>query len=418
MTDRSDVAVARRDRVRVGLKQWFLAPPRPHGDVEYSRHVSFLELFYDLVYVVVIGQAAHHLAGHVGWVGVRDFGIVFGLIWLAWFNGTLWHELHGREDGRSRNNIFAQMGLIVLLAVFAGDATGDDGAQFAVVYVLLFAWFTWQWYVVHRIDVDRRYRPTTIKYLIGMVVTVAAIAVSVPLDTPVRLGVWAAVVVGWVVGGLVLMTTDHTEGFGDGVTESLVERFGLVTIVVLGEVVIGVVDGISDAEGRDTTTIAVGMAGLVIGMGIWWNYFDLLGRRVPQRRGGRLAVWMYGHLPLTMAVAAAGAAMVSLVEHAHDGRTPAATAWLLAASVAVVLASVAFATRALPEDEFPDGLATQVLPTMAVTIVGVLATAAIRPGPPVLSIAIVVALLVAWLWLFVAFLAGGGQPDSSPVEIG
>lgn len=404
-------------RVRVELRRWFLAPPRPHGDVEYSRHVSFLELFYDLVYVVVIGQAAHHLSDHVGWTGVRDFAIVFGLIWLAWFNGTLWHELHGREDGRSRNNIFAQMGLIALLAVFAGEATSGDGAEFAVVYAVLFGWFTWQWYVVHRGDQDRRYRPTTTKYLAGMVATVAAITVSAGLDPSARLVVWAAVVAGWVVGGLLLMTTDHTEGFGEGVTASLVERFGLVTIIVLGEVVIGVVDGISDAPGRDATTIAVGMAGLAIGMGIWWNYFDLLGRRVPRRRGERLAVWMYVHLPLTMAIAAAGAAMVSLVEHAHDARTPAATAWLLSGAVAVVLASVASATRALPEDEFPEGMDRQIAPTMGVTIVAILAVAALRPAPLVLSVIIVAALLLGWLWLFVAFLARGGRPESQRLEV-
>ena len=46
---------------------------------------------------------------------------------LAWFNGTLWHELHGREDGRSRNYIFMQMGLLALLAVFAAEAASEDG---------------------------------------------------------------------------------------------------------------------------------------------------------------------------------------------------------------------------------------------------------------------------------------------------
>ena len=64
--------------------------------------------------------------------------MVFGLIWLAWFNGTLWHELHGREDGRSRNYIFLQMGLLALLAVFAGEATGGEDEEFAITYTVLF----------------------------------------------------------------------------------------------------------------------------------------------------------------------------------------------------------------------------------------------------------------------------------------
>jgi low temperature requirement protein LtrA len=45
-----------------GLRRWFLRPPRPHGEVIEDRTVSFLELFYDLVYVVLIGQVAHTLA--------------------------------------------------------------------------------------------------------------------------------------------------------------------------------------------------------------------------------------------------------------------------------------------------------------------------------------------------------------------
>jgi low temperature requirement protein LtrA len=42
----------------------------------YSREVGFLELFYDLVYIVLIGRVAHHLATHVGWRGTGDLAVV------------------------------------------------------------------------------------------------------------------------------------------------------------------------------------------------------------------------------------------------------------------------------------------------------------------------------------------------------
>jgi low temperature requirement protein LtrA len=155
-------------------------------------------------------------------------------------------------------------------------------------------------------------------------------------------------------------------------------------------------------------TIAVGILGLGIGMGIWWNYFDLLGRRVPTQGGGRLAGWMSAHLPMTMAIAAAGAAMVSLVEHAGDERTPVAAAWLLGASVAVVLAGIALASRALSTDEFPDGMARHIVPIFTVAAVLVLGVTALRPAPIVLVVAVDVVLLLTWLWLFVVFLARGG----------
>jgi len=107
-------------------------------------------------------------------------------------------------------------------------------------------------------------------------------------------------------------------------TGSLVERFGLFTIIVLGEVVFGVVDGIS-ASARDVKTITTGIVALVIGFGFWWIYFDLVGRRLPRGGGRAQASWLLSHLPITMAITAAGAAMVSLIGHAHDARTPAAT---------------------------------------------------------------------------------------------
>ena len=167
-----------RRRIRYGMRTWFRTSPRRHGEVIDEREVSFLELFYDLVYVVLIGRTTHHLAAHVTGRSVVEFAVVFGLIWLAWFNGTFWHELHGREDGRSRNYIFVQMGLLALLAVFAGGAAGDDGQGFAIVYSILFALLTWQWWQVHRIDTDRRYRPTTMRYLVGMGTSTAVVLAS------------------------------------------------------------------------------------------------------------------------------------------------------------------------------------------------------------------------------------------------
>jgi low temperature requirement protein LtrA len=401
------------------LATWFRTPPRRHGEVVRSREVSFLELFYDLVYVVLIDRIAHHLASDVSGRTIREFCLVFGLVWLAWFNGTFWHELHGREDGRSRNYIFVQMGLLALLAVFGGEAAGADGAEFAVTYTLLFAVLTWQWWQVHRVDVNPRYRPTTLRYIAGMVVSTAAMLVSALVSSDdVRLAIWLAVVIGWLVGGVLLVSRDHTEGFGEGVTASLVERMGLFTIVVLGEMVVGVVGGISDAEHRDVTTVATGMIGLTIAMGIWWNYFDMLGRRVPGQRGLRLASWLYAHLPLTMAIAASGAAVLSIVEHAEGDRAPAAAAWLLVVGVGVVLAAIAIACAALPVGEFPAGMRRWIGQSFGAAAALVIVAGAVRPAPVVLVAWVTAVLLALWLGLFAAYLAAGGDPEVVDYQLG
>jgi low temperature requirement protein LtrA len=397
---------------------WFRTPPRRHGEVRYGREVSFLELFYDLVYVVLIGRTTHHLTVHVDGRGVAEFAVVFGLIWLAWFNGTLWHELHGREDGRSRNFIFLRMGLLALLAVFASEATAADGREFAITYGVLFALLTWQWWQVQRIDDNTRYRPTSTPYIAGMIASVMVMIASAFAGDTIRLTLWAVVVAGWLIGGLALMSSDHTEGFGEGVTQSLVERMGLFTVIVLGEVVVGVVGGISDAEHRDLMTVTTGMVGLAIGMGVWWNYFDVLGRRVPGQRGRRLAGWLYSHLPLTMAISASGAAMVSLLEHAGDGRTPMATGWLLVGSVVIVLGSITVACAALSTDEFPPGMIRYIAPSFGVAAALVVAIGFVRPAPLPMVSAIAAVLLLAWLALFAVYLAFGGDPEFTDFELG
>jgi low temperature requirement protein LtrA len=244
-----------------------------------------------------------------------------------------------------------------------------------------------------------------------MLVSVGVMLASGYTSGIVRTSLWAVVVVGWAVGGLLLVTRDRTEGFGKGVTASLVERIGLFTIIVLGEVVVGVVGGISDVVERDATTIATGIVGLTIGMGLWWNYFDTLGRRVPGQRGLPLAAWLYAHLPLTMAIAAGGAAMVSVVEHAGDSRTPTATAWLLTSSVAVTLGCIALAAVALPADEFPDGMVKHIGQVFGLAGAVTLGIGAAQPAPMVLVISVSVVLMLAWLVLFVVYLALGGDPE-------
>lgn len=88
------------------------------------------------------------------WAGVRDFTIVFGLIWIAWINGSFYHELHGRNDGRTRNYTFAQMALLAQLAVYAGHAAAEpaDGRAFAIVYAILLTLIALQWFSLRKYD--------------------------------------------------------------------------------------------------------------------------------------------------------------------------------------------------------------------------------------------------------------------------
>ena len=90
---------------------------------------------------------------------------------------------------------------------------------------------------------------------------------------------------------------------------------------MLGETLTGVVGGLA-SQPVSALTMVVGLVAVVVGFGAWWTYFDFAGHRCPRPEPVASLQWMFSHLPLTAAIATMGAAMVSLVDHAHDGRTP------------------------------------------------------------------------------------------------
>ena len=390
------------------FKRWFWRPPRAHGDTIIDRRVSPLELLYDLVYVAVISQAGHHLAGDVSLRGVADFVVVLSVTWLAWINGTLYLELHGRPDGRTRSYVFVQMGILAVLAVFAGDASGEGGRPFAITYALFLAVTTWLWYTVRRQDSVERpeFLADTGRWVVGIALSVAVMLATAFATRDVRIAVWALLVVAWIVLFAVMGRVSVGLARGITPTESLAERFATFTIIVLGEVVFGVVDGLS-ATPHDVKTVATGMIALIVGFGFWWIYFDLVGGRLPKRDGRALANWILGHLPVALAIAAAGAGMVSLLANAHEERTPASTAWLLSGAVTVGLAALILTLRSLVD---VDRLATAYRPIEIAMAAGALAAIAIgfvRPAPWLLALLLVLVLGLVWAVAVRAFLLAG-----------
>lgn len=290
--------------------------------------------------------------------------------------------------------------LLAVAGAFAEHAVGRDGQGFAVVYALLLALLWWQWLEVRLIDAPE-YRPVTTPYLVGIGGGVVAMAASAVLDPTTRFYVWCAIVVVMLFGGFWLLARGggRSRPTTVAMTHSLVERFGLIVIIVLGEVVVGVVRGMAESS-HGAMTIATGVLSLVIGFGLWWNYFDLLGRKKPSSTRGAMAVWMYGHVPVAMAIAASGAGLVGLIGRAQDPGTPLAPATLLSVSVAVVLLGVAVlhATIAANETPLP---ARHVGPSMTVGAVASLSLLAVRPQPWLFALGLVAVLSATWFYLFV-----------------
>jgi low temperature requirement protein LtrA len=144
-----------------------------------------------------------------------------------------------------------------------------------------------------------------------------------------------------------------------------------------------------------------GTLALVIGFGLWWNYFDFAGSRLPREQRGGFGLWVFAHMPLAAAVAASGAGMVSLVAHAHESRTPAPSAWLIAVSVAVMLLSLAAVLRSLRERlDQPELHRVQ---TIAIVIAAAVALVLgwARPKPWVLALGLAAVLAGPWVVAFI-----------------
>jgi len=404
------------DRTIDRFRRWFWRPPRPHGQSLRDRSVTNLELLYDLVYVAVIGQAAHHLAEDASGRSIAEFAVVFAMIWIAWINGSLYVELHGRQDGRTRFFVFVQMAILALLAAFIADAGGDGGRAFALTYAIFLAVVAWLWYSVRRRD-EPEFMAVTGAWLTLMAVSIIAVSASALLPPDPRLAVWAVMSVSWLVALKLLGQRSQVFQMGVRPTVSMVERFGLFTIIVLGEVVIGIVDGLSRAE-QDFITIATAIIGLVIGFGFWWMYFDVVGRRLPRADGSAVADWILSHFPITLSIAAAGAAMVSVVEHAHDPSAPQATAWLVAGAVALGLLGLIGASWALEDARRLPGVYRPLELAMAVGAAAALVVGWINPAPWLLAALLAAILSVLWFVAVGEFLRAGAwaevESDATP----
>ena len=180
----------------------------------------------------------------------------------------------------------------------------------------------------------------------------------------------------------------------------MAERYGLFIIIVLGEVVLGVVDGLLAVEDLDFRTVATGVLGLSIAFGFWWTYFDYVGRRLPRQDAGSLALWLYSQLPIALAVAAAGAGMVSLIEHAADARTPEPSSWLLAGSVSALLIALVATIATLADYRRLAGLYRPLAVALLLGAAAALAIGWARPAPWLLATLLDLILIAIWSFAF------------------
>jgi len=159
-------------------------------------------------------------------------------------------------------------------------------------------------------------------YIAGMVLSVPLILVNAFLPIELRLIVWAGFGILWMVALWLVGRSPVAFSRGLIPTDSLVERFGLFTIIVLGEVVFRRGGWRIAAGTRHHDDLNWAIA-LLLGFGFWWIYFDMVGGRLPRNDGRALASWKLSHYAITLSIAIGGprsSALLACPRHIHSGR--------------------------------------------------------------------------------------------------
>jgi low temperature requirement protein LtrA len=310
---------------------------------EEHRVATPLELFFDLCFVVAIAQAAaglHHdlSEDHVSH-GVTSYLLVFFAIWWAWMNVTWFASAYDVDDGPYRLATFVQIAGALVLAAGVPRAFADG--DFAVVtagYVLMRLAGVSQW--LRAAASDPTHRQTTVRYATGVAVVqvcwVARLALPERWLLPAFLVLAAA--------DLLVPAWAERKGTTGWHPHHIAERYGLFTIIVLGESVLSATLAIQsslDAGYQADGLIWLAVAGAVIMFSIWWLYFEQPAHEL-LTSVRRAFLWGYGHYFVFASVAAVGAGLAVSVDHeVHTGHLPAVgVGYAMAIPVAVFLVGV------------------------------------------------------------------------------
>ncbi|MEH1843657.1 MAG: low temperature requirement protein A [Nostoc sp.] len=324
----------------------FLQPPRLRisEDTEEERRATWLELFYDLVFVVAVSQLAHNLNEDISLSGLFGFVVLFIPVWWSWIGTTFYANRFDSDDVGHRLLIGIQMLTAAAMAINIHHGLGESSPGFAISYALGRAVL-----VIEYVRAGRHIssaRPLTTRYAIGFAIAASLWLISASVPIPWRFGFWT-------LGIIIDFATPLTaRKFQLGLlphASHLPERFGLFTIIVLGEAIIAVVNGVSEQK-WDTLTVISAVFGLIIAFSWWWVYFDNLGGTPIEmaRTHGRVGVvnlWLYTHLPLVIGFAAAGVGVEQILLSNPTLPLSDSQRWLICSSVALCSLAVGILHR-------------------------------------------------------------------------
>lgn len=320
-------------------RRWWQTPSLRH-DEEHSRHrpVTWLELFFDLFLVVAVSQLSHQLSQDVTWGGLRDFVAQFLPLFWVWLGITYYQERFETEGLENRLILFTAMLCVAGLAVFAHHGLHQNFDGFVMSYAAgrtftLGLWMRAAWH-------EPRFRAVARWYALGFGLGQACAWASVAVgDVPARYVLMGCALAADVVTPLLALP--DTRRLPRVSSSKHPERFGLFTLIVLGETVVGVVSGLAGGTGEAGLLPGVAaVLGVLLGFGMWWVYFDYVGRRPFRPSPYVMYAWSYLHFGMFLAIVATGAGVLDALQAMGAGDLPGPVRWLTAGAVGAFLAAV------------------------------------------------------------------------------
>jgi low temperature requirement protein LtrA len=364
---------------------------------ESHRVSSPLELLFDLTFVVAIAQVSAQLAhkaeeGHV-LEGIGPFLMVFFAIWWAWMNFTWFASAYDTDDVPYRLTTMVQMGGVLVLAAGVPSAFQEqDYTAITIGYLIMRVGLVSQW--IRAAVEHREGRTTALRYAAG--ISLVQVGWVSRLALPAEWGWWTFVVLALL--DLSVPLWAERTGKTSWHPHHIAERYGLFTIIVLGESVsaatIGVQDGLA-SSGFGAQLVTIAAAGLVLLFALWWLYFLEPAAEGLASRRGRSFYWGYGHYVVFACLAAIGAGLEVAVQRgaAHAEAPDAMVEYAVAVPVALFLLSLWVLHAPLVPEVVIRPLKT--LGAVALVLVLPLASPLIGLSGVIIAIAVIASALVA-----------------------
>lgn len=291
------------------MSNTLFSPPRLHRAAHgEERKVTWLELFYDLVYVAVLIQLGNVLSEEISLESFGRFVILFLPLWWAWTGMTFYMNRFVVDDVPHRLLIYLQITAIAILGFSLEGAFTNLTLQFSLAYaairlvqVLLYL-RTWKHEPVTR--------PLTQRYIAGYLIGIALWVSAGFLPMPSAAVLWL-LALAIEVGNAFLPGTRALVSLLPPDAEHMRERYGIFIIIVLGE---SFIKTITNASGAVITppVLVFSLLAIFVVFGLWWLYFDDVEAAEIKDRHFAPYAWVYAHLPLSLGITAFGVASKKL----------------------------------------------------------------------------------------------------------